>query len=112
MSNTKPEPEDPRILIALTLLAFISAPFSTVLNGYALAILWKWFIMAAFVGTPALSIPLAIGVALVVRFVIHQPVDCEPKKQSMTQRIAHAIVYPFVYSGIALLFGWIILKFM
>jgi len=54
------------------LIAYIVLiPYSMILNGWAFAKLWAWFIVPSF-GLPLLSIPVAMGVALVVTYLTYQ----------------------------------------
>lgn len=45
--------------------------YASLLSGWALSLLWAWFIVGVF-GAPALSIPQAIGLALIASFLTHQ----------------------------------------
>lgn len=83
---------------------------SAVLNGWALAILWGWF-MVPF-GLPALSIPTAIGVALVVSFLTHQTDHYEDKTKTGGERFATSVVAAFIKAPIALTIGWIVKQFL
>jgi len=60
------------VLIAV-MLAFIAGIMvvSCLLRGWVLSILWRWF-MVPTLGLPALSVPQAIGIALVVGMLTHQ----------------------------------------
>ena len=59
------------VLIAV-MLAFIAGIMvvSCLLRGWVLSILWRWF-MVPTLGLPALSVPQAIGIALVVGMLTH-----------------------------------------
>lgn len=41
-----------------------------ILNGFALKILWGWFMVPVF-SLPALTIPAALGIGIVVSFLTH-----------------------------------------
>lgn len=45
--------------------------YSTVMNGWALSKLWSWFVVETF-GLPILSIPEAIGLAMIASYLTHQ----------------------------------------
>ncbi len=60
----------------LVLLALV--PFMSIINGALLAKLWEWFIADPF-GAPYLSVVQAIGVAMVVGFLVFQYNDSEPE---------------------------------
>ena len=57
------------VLLFVTALALIAgllvAVPITIWRGYVLSVLWAWFIVPLF-GLPALSIPLAIGLMVIV----------------------------------------------
>lgn len=42
--------------------------YAAMMNGWALSKLWSWFIVTTF-GLPALTIPAAIGLAMVVSYL-------------------------------------------
>ena len=55
--------------------------FSTMFTGFVLTILWGWFIVTTF-GLPQLSIPAAIGLALISGMLnskFRKKVESEPK---------------------------------
>lgn len=56
----------------------IAAPFAILLNGYALSVLWAWFMVPVF-HLPEIGIAQASGISLVVGMMTHQvtPVDKE-----------------------------------
>jgi hypothetical protein len=74
-------------------------------TGYALAVLWGWFMVPAF-QLPALSVPMAIGVSMVLGGMTglkrsHDEMSDPAKKWQ-------AFVYPFLSPAFALAFGWIV----
>lgn len=52
----------------------------TIFNGYALSILWAWFIAPTF-HLPELSVTQAIGIAIVVNYLTHRGIDAEKEKK-------------------------------
>lgn len=54
-----------------TLVMLLLLPFTAMMNGLALTVLWRWFVMPVF-SLPPLTIPQALGIALVVAFLTHQ----------------------------------------
>ena len=96
-------------IIASTIIASI---FSMTYNGYALTILWGWFIMPIF-NVPSLNIPVAIGIAMVVSFLTYDPdLDGVKKEQEWSEKFLVNIVYAFLKPTFALFFGWIITLFL
>ena len=73
-------------------------------KGYVLSVLWGWFIVPVF-GLPALSIPFAIGVCIVVGLLTFQHHE---EKRSFGQLIPLSFLLP----ATALLCGWIVTKFL
>ena len=76
-------------------------------RGYVLSILWKWFMVPLF-HLPALNIPFAMGLALIV-FLLTQ--RSSYIVTPIEERIKN-LIYSFVYPGVALLAGWIITFWM
>ena len=93
---------------ALAALALLVAPGLYILNGCVLRILWRWFVIPV-TGLPPLTIPMAIGVGLVVGFLTHQPAPRphEDTEESTTRLLGHAIaglLHPLIVLGVA----WIV----
>lgn len=85
---------------------------SSIFNGYALSVLWGWFVVPTF-GVPQLSVVSAIGIALIVSYMTHQITDDKKGEkgnfgETMAQATANAITKPLF----ALLFGYIVHLFM
>lgn len=76
------------------------------LEGWALSVLWGWFVVPVF-GLPHLRIPVAIGIALLVGMVTHRVRKEEHQPDTVTV-LAHGLVMPFIYVGIA----WIVKLFI
>jgi hypothetical protein len=82
----------------------------TALNGWALSIMWGWFMVPAL-GLPPLSIPSALGIALIVSMLTHQDREKSDKEPS-TKEVVIAVLIPLLRPLIFLAFGWIYLQFM
>lgn len=54
--------------LAVAILNMAYSIGCTILSGYVLSVLWGWFIVPTF-GLPLLTIPVAIGVMLVVAYL-------------------------------------------
>lgn len=95
--------------IAATLLAMA---YTTVLSGWALSLLWAWFIVPTF-GAPALSIPLAAAMALVASYLTHQ-VDIKDDRPSppFLRVLATMILWGTMKPLSALAFGLVLRGFM
>lgn len=85
---------------------------SSICNGYALSVLWGWFIVPIF-HLPQLSIPTAIGIALVIGYLTKQEThDSKDDDRSFGEIMTRATVLSILKPAIALLFGWIVHLFM
>jgi len=73
----------------------------TLLRGWALSVLWSWFMVPIF-HAPPLSIAQATAVSLVVSLLCHQQI---PQKDDETW---DAITYPLLVPLIAVAIGWIV----
>jgi hypothetical protein len=89
----------------LLFLLFVICPLTIMLNGYAISVLWGWFIVTTF-GLVALSVPQAIGMSLMVSYLTHH--SLQKDEHSTGEKIAIAILKPILALG----FGWIITLFM
>jgi len=78
---------------------------ATLLRGWALSVLWGWFVVPIF-GVPALGIAQAIAVAMVVSMLTHQYV---PSKEKDTWGPwAQIFLAPLFAVGI----GWIVKQYI
>jgi len=80
--------------------------FASIWSGYALSVLWAWFIVPAF-GLPMLSIPAAIGVSMIVSYITHQTIPSD-KEESSFEKITKGILEATMKPAFALGFGWIV----
>lgn len=85
--------------------------FGSIFNGYALSVLWGWFVAPTF-GAPALHIVPAIGVAMVVSYLTHQMHNCQEEKKSFREKLVEGTMVAVLRPSFALFFGWIIHLFM
>ena len=84
---------------------------SSIFDGYALKVLWGWFVVPTF-GLPQLSIPAAIGIAIVVGYLTKEGNDCKKEEKSAREKFFYACVVAVLKPSFALFFGWIVQKFM
>lgn len=86
--------------------------FTTILNGYALSVLWSWFIVPKF-DVPSLNIPTAIGLAMVVGYLTHQiKIDEVEKKTPFWKKMLDGVIIGILKPAFALFFGWIVTFWM
>jgi hypothetical protein len=83
----------------------------TVWRGYVFSVLWKWFIVPVFPAMPLLSIPVAIGIAMVVSFLSYQ-YQHNKDERSAVEQFSSAIGITLLYPALALLVGWIVTLFL
>lgn len=94
------------LLNLCALIAFLA--FSSIWGGYVITMLWRWFIVPAF-GAPAISIPVAIGMGLLVQLLrpVRSPDDGLTFRQALIRATAQSLVIPLfslLIGGIAVLF--------
>lgn len=86
---------------------FILLLLSSLINGWALSILWAWFIVPVF-SIPALSLGQAIGVAMVVSFLTWQHIDAKSSDESGAVKFVTALMLTVGRPVFAVLFGMVI----
>ena len=96
--------------IGLLVVAGGSVVALALLRGWVLSILWGWFVVPTF-NLPQLSIPIAIGLALVVGFLAHQSIDVKSPERTGAEKWAHIAMF-FVSPLLSLLFGYIVHAFL
>lgn len=83
----------------------------SILSGWAMSILWGWFVVPVF-NVPVLSIPAAIGLALIVSHLSHQYDAASSEKRDEEETLASAIVYCLMRPIICVLIGFVVKQFM
>ncbi len=86
---------------------FVVLALSVVWSGYALSVLWGWFFVPAL-GVPPLSVPSAIGVAIVVSYMTHQDSKKNSGDVEGWEATAEALAYSALKPLFALGIGWIV----
>jgi len=81
----------------------------SVWEGFVFLKLWAWFVVPTF-GLPMLTIPVAIGLALLIGFLTHQR-NGEPDADPMDYAIK-SFSHGFVNAGAILLIGYIVTFFL
>ncbi|KKU90838.1 MAG: hypothetical protein UY23_C0006G0047 [Candidatus Jorgensenbacteria bacterium GW2011_GWA1_48_11] len=79
---------------------------SALLNGFALMLLWNWFVVPAF-GVPAISMTSAISLAIIASLLTNQYIpkpNGESDKEHQMKRIDHEFTLPIVVIAM----GWIL----
>lgn len=86
---------------------------SSIFNGYALSVLWGWFVVPTF-GAPALGVVPAIGIAMVVGYLTHQTTPDSKKEDDdgIGALIGKMVILALGKPAFALFFGWIVHLFM
>ena len=82
-----------------------------IFNGYAVSVLWQWFVVPVF-QAPALTIPTAMGIALLVGYLTYQEVNSSSDNKEPWAIIAEFTARVIVKPTVALLVGWIITLFL
>lgn len=99
------------LLVLLIPVVFVTA---VVASGYALSVLWGWFVSSIF-DLPTLSVPVAIGISMIVRFTTYTGTtgrESTRTDQSVTGVVVEAVVGTVARPAFALFFGWIVHQFM
>lgn len=99
------------VILALLLIPVLMG-VSVVTSGYALTILWGWFVVPTF-GAPALSIPVAFGLSLIVSFMTHQESkSAKSDDDGFWRTLFKSFFIAIIRPGYALLLGWAVHLFM
>lgn len=97
--------------LGLFSLVVVGIVVGAIMNGWALSVLWGWFVVPLF-NVPPLSIPTAIGFALVVGLLTHQEQADNSKKKEMSDAIAALISRAVVSPLFTIFVGWIVKSFI
>lgn len=96
------------VLIVLAYL-FVLLPLGVMWSGYVLSKLWAWFVVPAL-GVPELSIPAAIGLALIVSYMTHQATNGDD--DLTPEALIEGVLWLAMRPAAALCFGWVIARWM
>ena len=80
-------------------------------SGYALTILWAWFIVPTF-GLPALNLPAAIGFAIVAAYLTHQYMPKTKQEGGKWDEMLRVLAHTAFKPAFALVAGWIVKQWM
>jgi len=78
--------------------------------GYVLTILWGWFVVPLF-GPPELTIPVALGLALVVGYVTKDGQQMKPE-EDFGAVVLKVLLGLLLRPAVALGVGWVIRGFL
>lgn len=90
---------------------FALAAVGIVWKGYALTLLWAWFVVPTF-GMAPLALAPAIGLATVASYLTHQYMPKVTKEGSQLDQLGHAVGNMVLGPAMALLVGWIVKQWM
>lgn len=97
--------------VSVVILALLGIPamifFSSLLNGWALSVLWRWFVSPVF-EIRNLGIAEAIGLSLIVSYLTHQAQNKNREENSLANTLGLVIVRPLF----SVLIGWCIKFFI
>lgn len=93
----------------VALFALVTAVAMTI-RGFVLSILWGWFLVP--LGLPVISIPLGIGVALIVTFLTAPGKAGKAEEKATAEKLQERMTQVFLGPFIALLIGWVVHQFV
>ena len=87
---------------------------SVILNGWALSVLWGWFIVPVF-ATPTLMTLQAIGISSIANFLLARVADTkteQDKDKTVGDKMVEGFAIVVGQPLFAVFFGWVITLFM
>jgi hypothetical protein len=100
------------LFIVYALLTIAVLLVSAIVNGYALSVLWGWFIVPTF-ELPQLSVAAAIGLALTVSYVTnHARIGEKTPKTPYAELLVELALLTFLKPMLVLSLGYICTLFM
>lgn len=101
-------------ILGIILLAIVLITVSSLINGWTISVLWDWFIVPLF-GLPSLSIPAAIGLAIVVGYFAlgsEHMKKSESDDETVTDKLLRAVIWMIMKPVFTLLIGFIVVQFL
>lgn len=107
----KEKPSTAGCVFALVWFPLLMVALS-IYHGFVLVQLWRWFIIPTF-HAPALSLPAAIGLSLIVGFMAkdHSSGDSDADR-TFWESIAYATMKAAILPTMTLTSGWIVSHYM
>ena len=97
-----------KALVVRLLVLLLAIPLSAIWAGFTFSVLWAWFVVPTF-SAPPLTIPVAIGLVLLVAFLTYQHSRSSTTGDTSTaEMIARAILRP----ALVLLLGYVVHLFV
>ena len=97
--------------LGLILFAIISIVVGTLMNGWAVSVLWGWFVVPIFSVEP-LSVLQACGLALVASILTHQTKETNKESKSTSALVVEVLAVSVLSPLFIVFFGWLILSSM
>lgn len=97
--------------VLVAMMVIIPALIGAIVNGWAFATLWGWFIVPIF-SLPSLHIAEAIGVALIVSFHPASRMKWDETAEGLGEAIVYATLQSILYPLISVSIGWIAYQFV
>lgn len=91
--------------------AFFIVVFGSIANGWALSTLWTWFVMPVF-AVKALTIPYAIGLSLVISFLVPKKGDSNQAKKDSATVVIESLAQAFGGPILSVFLGWMVFQFV
>lgn len=98
--------------LALLLMLILQVPLA-IYGGFVLSKLWFWFMVP--LGLQPISIVLAIGINLLVTYIVYLDINTKKNQQYDTTKPVGVISYSLlavVFDSLFLFFGWIVSLFL
>jgi len=96
--------------ILVLLLGLAILVIGLIVKGYVLGALWGWFIVPVF-GLPKLSVPSAIGIALIVSYLTTQKIETNNGDKGVSEKYGKQVIIAILYPLFILFLSWIIHQF-
>lgn len=93
--------------IGLTVAMVVLVLVSCAVSGFVGSVLWNWFAVP-LLGAPSMSIPGAIGLALVVSAFVPRSSSNDNDKNKSWEHITARVIAAVMTPLFALLIGWIV----
>jgi hypothetical protein len=86
---------------------------AVLVRAWVLVTLWEWFIVPVFIGAPVITLPVAIGISLIVgMFTQHLQTKTPDPQKSKAELVIESLSNAMIAPLVTLFFGWIALQFM
>jgi hypothetical protein len=98
-------------VIGYIVITLIASAIGSIWSGYALTVLWGWFIVPAF-DLAQIAITTAIGINVIITLLTVKLMDNAKQEKEYGELLFEGFIKSLIIPAMSLLTGWVVTLFM